>query len=1297
MDLWASEASLLDQVRAGKSWATPDGREPEAWDAVAPSGDDPAVRIRGSLLAKILLGRFKQCKHNVRGVHIAGYWIEGGLDLSHVHSLSADQGRAAALLVAWGCRFDGIIDYSFSRVSGVIVQASTLGGFIARGADIDIGMSLVGCLLDPAFATVASSAPLRRGSDGATRTLPAVRLDLDGCRLGGDLDLSGLRLPHDTSPQGAEVEIDADNALVRGSVKLNAECSSQISAGMDGRLPALYANFDNADIFGDFIADGARFVAPCKQSRRDPAECLDLRGATVRGDVSLKYIHTLGRVRFEDADIAQDLDLGGACLVEPRGVAFEAQALVVHGSVHLVDRQGAARGGEPPADPRLLAYGQLRFARARVDGDLDGSGATVCAVDVSIEGVAIDLRSAEFGGSVYLDARRDVGPGFFVGLINMLQIRVRGSIVFAGSWFRAPCGQMMAPRRIDAELYSEKEMLHELEERGISHRTLRGRKFTVADIYYGYQNGFWQVDDGWPVWPRGAHEEKVTESAGNGGPRKTPEPNLAVALLEALGIYPALAYRPEDLWRLRGGCRAIALEDARVDGAVLFGTSIDIYPEAGKDAENNGEPAAPGGEILDHPANGPSVVVGCADLDRIRIDGELRLTGGIFRAVTPVLHGVGGDPETDPDAARPTDEGPDPSLSYPSTVGWTELMGRTCLSLRGAVIGGRLDSRFFGAVSVKRRPKQAFDREHFAKLRAHLNLVPERGAHWIWHAQGAPSSNGDRRVPDPIVSLPVPTPKADSSALPKCHQDPCGYAEEMLYMLKHLAIEEQRQDRSLGATRPDVPPVQEWADGYNLRPDGRFDLRDAYVNAIHDHPCHGWPTSDGHLQLNGCKYDFLALEPDESRLHPPDNGAPETGHLEPDDPEPGAPETGEATDERLFTALRDRERFGQSRIARGWDTVRSLAREGGLWSIERLFRYGLLLRLLLWRGRPSGDDRSVVGSPAWFRHQHFSRCMAKRAERYRRYARRSFRRRNDARCRPADRRIAWLEQQYHGADPTPKDFLPQPYERLCCVMRANGYREDADSVAAAKRRQRSRATLLNTITWFGETFLRLTSNYGYSPVRVVFVAFLAIASGAAALEVAKDHRLLVFESLQTESVAVWNAVQESDDEASEDLILDTWLLAIDGFIPLVEVGYASEWSVAEWRSVGQDDRQIAQLPAGADGLPDWPGAVESFMAIDFCKATEDATSVAACIGAILGEVARLPFAILAWVIGFVFALVQCLFSWGGTGLGITDIRAVWSDLPPENTLRWLGAIYHGLGWALISMAIVTFTGVIRRD
>jgi hypothetical protein len=196
-------------------------------------------------------------------------------------------------------------------------------------------------------------------------------------------------------------------------------------------------------------------------------------------------------------------------------------------------------------------------------------------------------------------------------------------------------------------------------------------------------------------------------------------------------------------------------------------------------------------------------------------------------------------------------------------------------------------------------------------------------------------------------------------------------------------------------------------------------------------------------------------------------------------------------------------------------------------------------------------------------------------------------------------------------------------------------------------------------------------------------------------------------------VAVYNTVQGADQPPGEDLLLDPFLLAVDGFIPLIEVGYAAEWSVAEWRPVIGDSGGVAYDPVGPladqpDTRPTWPEAVRSLMTLDCALLFPPDWPSWDGLFTAAGEVLRLPTFVGAWAVGVFLALLEGDASEetdgntdrtddsDGPSLLERSIQAI-ERLNPENTLRWLWTIYHGVGWALISMAIVTFTGVMRRD
>jgi hypothetical protein len=91
----------------------------------------------------------------------------------------------------------------------------------------------------------------------------------------------------------------------------------------------------------------------------------------------------------------------------------------------------------------------------------------------------------------------------------------------------------------------------------------------------------------------------------------------------------------------------------------------------------------------------------------------------------------------------------------------------------------------------------------------------------------------------------------------------------------------------------------------------------------------------------------------------------------------------------------------------------------------------------------------------------------------------------------AQRGVAWLGKQYKDEKkPSKNEFDPQPYHQLAAVLRTQGYSEEAEAITATMLGDRLSAK----IDKFGRRclnrFLEVSSNFGYSGFRSVFVMFL---------------------------------------------------------------------------------------------------------------------------------------------------------------------------------------------------------------
>lgn len=1260
------------------------------------------LQVPAGFLEDLLLSRIAGLVPDPRGVRLTNCMVTGALDLSRAAMQPEQVDRAVLPLACERVVFEEPIRLDYASTGAISLTLCRLPGFYARGADIGSELTMDDCTI------------CRRATD---ITPEYLMIDVDGATIGGDFHARRLRYeqevdatassgrdaPETISPPGplpfANVLIDADNASISGGVDLSVLADHPTRTLLiDENFAVLMGNFDNAHIFGDFRAVGARFSptlqgahsGKCFLSDRYP-KCLDLRGAQVRGDVALDHIRTAGEIHLEDATLTQDLSIGGARLVNVEcavkrlmglsGAVIEGMGLAVGGSVHFVDRRqtyhvaagDAGResswplgvqdetrnsGSEMAQDGRLLAVGTIRLTRARITGDLDASGATICAVGRRVEGVALDMRSAELGGTLFLDGRRDVGPGLFIGLVNLINIKVSGSVIFCGSWFRAPAGQQMGPQRIHLPVLEDwpenAEPLESSEDEWSPvDRTHIAR--TDRELDNWQRNQLWRTCPNAVQLSNDSRENAVALADRERPFEDAPASGQMLALLERLGVRSALELTKRQLWRLRGGCRAIAMVDAQVTGSVLFGIGPTAWgtDRTARKADGNGR-------------DGPSIVVGCVDLDRIRIDGNLRLTGGVFRAVTPVIPGsapevlekcdepaVAGSPasdtrmpggsqvggcsdgqaEVDPRSlSAVSDSGaPDVSLSNPSTPGWTELKARVCLSLRSADIKGRFESKYFGPVPLylldkdigsgkpilqemgviteKIRTANTDDwKSRFEKFRQYLHIVPEFQDMQNFleeiTAPGKHSADGNR-----VATF----------------NDPSRFVDEMVAFLDFAATAESIDDQSLGATLPALPRVHNPAGWYPLRPDGLFDLSGAAIRSIHDHPCHGWPTSDGHLELNGCTYDYLSLSHEPSYRVVPNVGANaeagDAGEAR-DRGEPGHPNLVSRAQPEGPT-----ERYGSS-----------VAWRVAVWCWWRLRIFGHLLayglrsvpywacRAACWLGLANrGKPRCSALFPE--QAKQYNRLYTLR---YIEYAVTSFRIRNDNLASPEARRIKWLEQQYPGAGPRKHDFRPQPYEQLARVMRATGYTLDADSIAAAKRNMRWRAGVFGVVQRAFDIFLFLTSRYTYSPALIASWLGGLILLGVLISGGAFDRMMLV--------------PLEGSGEFSP------WLYAGDVIIPIVEFGYVDKWSIVPTHGPLLDAQQIGQ-----------PGFVVA-----------DTTCVA-----------NSAFAD-TWPFGPYFArLSDAVFA----VFGIDGARGV----------EWAFGLLTGFGSLFTALAVITFTGVMRRD
>ena len=267
--------------------------------------------------------------------------------------------------------------------AGVRLRAAFLD-FLARGGDDGapvhgrrlqiMGAFIVG-RIDLGCAGVPMSLWLYRCGFGAAPLL-------DGARVAGSVTFADCALPG----------LQAQACRIDGELALNAGCH------IDGDVLLMHARVGR-----DLNCERMR-LRGSDQTGSPSRYRFDAGSARIDGDVVLTDgFEAVGEVRFMAARIGGDFRAGSARLAADlddagaRGVALDLDRARVGGSVRL--------------DAGFSAAGQVRLQRARIDGDLDCSGAAFDAAGDASWGdnsAALLLDRARIGGS--LNLRQLQGP-----------------------------------------------------------------------------------------------------------------------------------------------------------------------------------------------------------------------------------------------------------------------------------------------------------------------------------------------------------------------------------------------------------------------------------------------------------------------------------------------------------------------------------------------------------------------------------------------------------------------------------------------------------------------------------------------------------------------------------------------------------------------------------------------------------------------------------------------------------------------------------------------------------------------
>jgi hypothetical protein len=242
---------------------------------------------------------------------------------------------------------------------------------------------------------------LARGG-GAGAPVAARQLQLMGAWVTGRLDLAGASVPLSLWLYRCHL-VSApllDGAHVLGSLSF-ADCALPGLRAEGCRIDGDLALSAGSDIDGEVRLSHTRVGRElnCERLGLRGTRCLFVAdGMQIGGDVNLRGgVEAVGEMRFIGAHIGGDLRASGARMtadIDPagaRGVALNLDRVRVGGSVAL--------------DAGFSASGAVRLRQARIDGDLDCSGADFDAVgDASWGdgGAGLVLERARVGGSLSL-------------------------------------------------------------------------------------------------------------------------------------------------------------------------------------------------------------------------------------------------------------------------------------------------------------------------------------------------------------------------------------------------------------------------------------------------------------------------------------------------------------------------------------------------------------------------------------------------------------------------------------------------------------------------------------------------------------------------------------------------------------------------------------------------------------------------------------------------------------------------------------------------------------------------------
>jgi hypothetical protein len=127
--------------------------------------------------------------------------------------------------------------------------------------------------------------------------------------------------------------------------------------------------------------------------------------------------------------------------------------------------------------------------------------------------------------------------------------------------------------------------------------------------------------------------------------------------------------------------------------------------------------------------------------------------------------------------------------------------------------------------------------------------------------------------------------------------------------------------------------------------------------------------------------------------------------------------------------------------------------------------------------------------------------------------------------------------------------IPQPYEQLAAVLRADGYELESRRVGHA--REEARRAGLRGWSWLGNQVLRVTIGHGYYPRRVLYCALALFVTGCLVFLWARQIDVLRPVGQRDAAVEIWAPVY-----------------SLDTLLPIVDLGQERHWRLVSGASIG---------------------------------------------------------------------------------------------------------------------------------